>query len=177
MTSSPPTSHQLGLAGMARAFTELEANLQSADLSHAEWLGLLLDREATECYDRRLPLAAVAERSQPLQGTAAPWRAEVPRGGCRRLADRVLAHVRTSGSPTGAAQSVFRRPRSPPPLCSCPSLTRSNRRVRDPYARWWGRGGIARCPPIPINAPFSSLGRRRPVGSSGWISGIPDRCG
>src|SRR4030081_2691849 len=46
--------HQLGLAGMARAFTELEANLQSADLSHAEWLGLLLDREATERYDRRL---------------------------------------------------------------------------------------------------------------------------
>src|SRR6266487_3349932 len=46
--------HQLGLAGMARAFTELEANPQNADLSHAEWLGLLLDREATERYDRRL---------------------------------------------------------------------------------------------------------------------------
>src|ERR1700736_2945756 len=46
--------HQLGLAGMARAFTELEANPQSADLSHAEWLALLLDREATDRYDRRL---------------------------------------------------------------------------------------------------------------------------
>ncbi len=46
--------HQLGLAGMARAFAELEANPQSAELSHAEWLGLLLDREATERYDRRL---------------------------------------------------------------------------------------------------------------------------
>ena len=46
--------HQLGLAGMARAFTELEANPQSADLAHAEWLALLLDREATERYDRRL---------------------------------------------------------------------------------------------------------------------------
>src|SRR2546425_5221765 len=46
--------HQLGLAGMARAFTELEANPENADLSHAEWLGLLLDREATERYDRRL---------------------------------------------------------------------------------------------------------------------------
>jgi len=43
--------HQLGLAGMARAFTELEANPENADLSHAEWLGLLLDREATERYD------------------------------------------------------------------------------------------------------------------------------
>ena len=46
--------HQLGLAGMARGFTELEANPQSAELSHAEWLGLLLDREATERYERRL---------------------------------------------------------------------------------------------------------------------------
>jgi DNA replication protein DnaC len=46
--------HQLGLAGMARAFTELEANPQSAELAHAEWLALLLDRESTERYQRRL---------------------------------------------------------------------------------------------------------------------------
>ena len=46
--------HQLGLAGMARAFIELEANPQSADLSHAEWLALLLDREATDRHERRL---------------------------------------------------------------------------------------------------------------------------
>ena len=46
--------HQLGLAGMARAFAELEANPTSAALSHAEWLVLLLDREITERYERRL---------------------------------------------------------------------------------------------------------------------------
>src|SRR6185437_13171299 len=46
--------HQLGLAGMARAFAELEANPESAALSHAEWLALLLDREATERQERRL---------------------------------------------------------------------------------------------------------------------------
>ena len=46
--------HQLGLAGMARAFVELEANPTSAALSHAEWLGLLLDREITERYEKRL---------------------------------------------------------------------------------------------------------------------------
>jgi DNA replication protein DnaC len=46
--------HQLGLAGMARAFAELQANPQSTELSHAEWLSLLLDREATERHDRRL---------------------------------------------------------------------------------------------------------------------------
>src|SRR5690349_22901234 len=91
-------------------------------------------------------LAAMAKRPQPFQGAAAPWRAEVPRGGCRRLADRVLAHVRTSGGPTGPAQPVFRRPRYSPTLCCCSSLTRSNRRGTDPYARWCGRGGAARCP-------------------------------
>ena len=33
---------------------ELEANPTRAELSHAEWLGLLLDRETTERYERRL---------------------------------------------------------------------------------------------------------------------------
>ena len=45
---------QLGLAGMAKAFAELEANPSSLELSHAKWLGLLLDREATDRQDRRL---------------------------------------------------------------------------------------------------------------------------
>src|SRR5262249_8886858 len=31
--------------------------------------------------------------------------------------------------------------------------TRSNRRGTDPYARWCGRGGAARRPPIPIYDP------------------------
>src|SRR4029077_18815698 len=30
-------------------------------------------------------------------------------------------------------------------------LNPPNRRRTDPYARWCGRGGIARCPPIPID--------------------------
>jgi DNA replication protein DnaC len=46
--------HQLGLAGMASAFAELQAAAQTAELSHAEWLALLLDRELTERRDRRL---------------------------------------------------------------------------------------------------------------------------
>jgi hypothetical protein len=37
------------------------------------------------------------------------------------------------------------------PLPAVP-ITRSNRRGTDPYARWCGRGGAARCPPIPIAA-------------------------
>ena len=34
---------QLGLSGMARAFSELEASDETAALTHADWLGLLLD--------------------------------------------------------------------------------------------------------------------------------------
>ena len=55
-----------------------------------------------------------------------------------------------SVGPTGAAQQLFRFARSSPTPCARPSLTRSNRRSTDPYARWCGRGGAARHPPIPI---------------------------
>jgi DNA replication protein DnaC len=45
---------QLGLTGMAQAFAKLEASGEAADLSHADWLGLLLDRELTHRRDKRL---------------------------------------------------------------------------------------------------------------------------
>lgn len=45
--------HQLGLKGMARAFTDLAADPAAAELGHAEWLALLLDQEATDRQDRR----------------------------------------------------------------------------------------------------------------------------
>ncbi len=45
---------QLGLPGMAQAFTDLANNDEAAGLSHAEWLALLLDYEATYRNDRRL---------------------------------------------------------------------------------------------------------------------------
>ena len=51
-----PTLEQLrqfGLAGMARAFEELTANTRGAELDHAEWLGLLLDRGMADRQDRR----------------------------------------------------------------------------------------------------------------------------
>jgi DNA replication protein DnaC len=46
--------HQLGLAGMAKAFGEIEASDEATTLSHPEWLALLLDREASYRSDRRL---------------------------------------------------------------------------------------------------------------------------
>ena len=46
--------HQLGLAGMAKAFTEIQAAAEAQALGHAEWLALLLDRELTHRRDKRL---------------------------------------------------------------------------------------------------------------------------
>ena len=56
MLIHPTLEHlrQLGLAGMARAFEELTSRADSAELDHAEWLGLLLDREIADRQDRRL---------------------------------------------------------------------------------------------------------------------------
>ncbi len=46
--------HAMGLKGMAKALVELSDNEDARTLSHAEWLGLLLEREATLRHDRRL---------------------------------------------------------------------------------------------------------------------------
>ena len=45
---------QLGLAGMAKAFGEIEASGEATALTHPEWLALLLDQEASYRRDRRL---------------------------------------------------------------------------------------------------------------------------
>ena len=69
-----------------------------------------------------------------------------------------LEPVERGETPPGSSQGtepVVAKPAPQSPAlastpCRRPSLTPSNRRVRDPYARWCGRGGTARCPPIPI---------------------------
>lgn len=45
--------HELGLEGMAKGFRDLAANPESRGLDHAEWLGLLVDQEATLRQQRR----------------------------------------------------------------------------------------------------------------------------
>ena len=45
--------HALGLNGMAKAFVEIAANGEADGLGHHEWLGLLLDREASWRQDKR----------------------------------------------------------------------------------------------------------------------------
>jgi DNA replication protein DnaC len=53
----------LRLDGMAEAFAELQAQDRAAELSHAEWLGLLVDREEasreTKRYESRLRAASL----------------------------------------------------------------------------------------------------------------------
>jgi hypothetical protein len=95
--------HQLGLTGMVRAFTELEANPTSAALSHAEWLGLLLDREATERYQRRLRARLRYARLR--------HQAAVEDVDCRaaRSLDRTLFQALIAGCWIGGAELDHRR--------------------------------------------------------------------
>jgi DNA replication protein DnaC len=61
--------HRLGLAGMAKAFDELAADPDAGALTHADWLALLLDREAAWRQDRRLGMRL---RHARLRHRAAP---------------------------------------------------------------------------------------------------------
>ncbi|WP_337848472.1 IS21-like element helper ATPase IstB [Sphingomonas sp.] len=81
---------QLGLAGMAKAFTEMATNDDAASLSHAEWLALLLDHEATYRNDRRLALRL---RHAKLRHRAVPEDVDyrTPRSLDRRLFETLLA--------------------------------------------------------------------------------------
>lgn len=71
MLTHPTLDHlnQLGLTGMAKAFSELMANAEAEAMTHAEWLGLLLEREASERYDkkliRRLRYARLRQQATP----------------------------------------------------------------------------------------------------------------
>lgn len=54
---SHPTLDRLNamsLFGMAKAFAELDRQGEAASLTHAEWLGLLLEREWSYRYDKKL---------------------------------------------------------------------------------------------------------------------------
>lgn len=53
---------QLGLSGMASAFQDLEMQPEATGLQHAEWLGLLLEREMTTRRQKRFEARARAAR-------------------------------------------------------------------------------------------------------------------
>jgi DNA replication protein DnaC len=82
---------QLGLSGMAQAFAELEASDETATLTHADWLGLLVDRELTHRRDKRLAARLrYARLRQQASVEDVDYRA--PRG-----LDRALFHKLTNG--------------------------------------------------------------------------------
>jgi DNA replication protein DnaC len=102
---------KLGLAGMARAFTELQDNHSAATLDHAEWLALLLEREATERSNRQL-IARLRHAKLRQRATIEDidWRA--PRGLDRALMQRLIAgdwidapHNLIIEGPTGVGKS------------------------------------------------------------------------
>jgi len=67
-----PTLDQLkalNLDGMADAFVELQNQAQAAELSHAEWLALLLDREAASRSTRRFQTRLRAARLRHSQAS------------------------------------------------------------------------------------------------------------
>ncbi len=45
--------HDLGLDGMAKGFREMMDNPESQALDHAQWLGILLERESTQRQQKR----------------------------------------------------------------------------------------------------------------------------
>ncbi len=105
---------------MAKAFNELTANTETEQLSHAEWLALLLDREWIWRYDRKL---AARLRFAKLRHQAAPehvdYRSE--RGLDRALfmkliaGDWIDAHDNPAGSgsrdhPTGMKHLLHSSP-------------------------------------------------------------------
>ncbi|MEY2928107.1 MAG: hypothetical protein RL367_2584 [Pseudomonadota bacterium] len=87
-----PTLDQLGtlgLFGMAKAFPALAADSDAKTLGHAEWLGLLLDHEATWRHDKRL---SARLRYARLRHNAVPEDIDyrTPRGLDRRLLEKLL---------------------------------------------------------------------------------------
>jgi DNA replication protein DnaC len=76
---------QLGLAGMAKAFEELQDNPEVKALDHAEWLGLLLDREVTQRKDRRLRSRLRAAKLRIAQACVEDLDLTAARGLDRRL--------------------------------------------------------------------------------------------
>src|ERR1700719_2013972 len=67
-----PTLDQLRalkLDGMAQAFIELSEQEQTRDLAHAEWLALLLDREAANRGTKRFQTRLRAARLRHSQAT------------------------------------------------------------------------------------------------------------
>jgi len=82
---------ELKLDGMAEAFAELQRNDDAAALTHAEWLGLLIDREATHRSTKRYQSRMRAAKLRHVGATIEDVNYRAPRQLDRDLF-RQLAH-------------------------------------------------------------------------------------
>src|ERR1700756_2441554 len=82
----------LKLDGMAQAFVELEAQEETRDLAHAEWLARLLDREAANRNTRRFQIRLRAARLRHSQAAIEDVDYRTP----RRLDKALFQQVATS---------------------------------------------------------------------------------
>jgi DNA replication protein DnaC len=101
----------LGLSAMADAFVAMERNPDAAELPHADWLGLLIDHEATARDNRRLARRLqIAKLRQAASVENVDYRS--PRGLDRALFQKLATsqwvrdhqHVAITG-PTGTGKS------------------------------------------------------------------------
>jgi DNA replication protein DnaC len=91
-----PTLDQLRalkLDGMVQAFVELEAQEQARNLTHAEWLALLLDREAADRNTRRFQTRLRTARLRHSQAAIEDVDYRTP----RRLDKALFQQLATSG--------------------------------------------------------------------------------
>ena len=81
--------NHLGLYGMAKAFGAMATNDDARTLSHAEWLGLILDHELTWRQEKRM---AARLRHAKLRHRAVPEDIDyrTPRGLDRRFMETLL---------------------------------------------------------------------------------------
>ena len=102
-----PTHTQLRemrLDGMADAFEELQAQDGTADLTHAEWLGLLIDREAASRETKRFESRMRTARLRHVG--AAPEDVEYK---TRRGLDKPLDHCSRTNGEQGLAPAASDR--------------------------------------------------------------------
>ena len=111
--------HRLGLAGMARAFTQLDADPHASELSHAEWLGLLLEQRGVRAFDgvrHYLELAHDAGISCAVVSASAHTDEMLQRSGLDELVDGSI------DAETIAAEHLRNRPAPDRLLAACRKL-------------------------------------------------------
>jgi len=113
----------LGLAAMADTLVELQNNPEAAEMSHADWLGLLIDREATFRDNRRLSRRLTAAKLRLAQAAMGPTGTKVSRlspalGVTRQTLSRPrvgLPELRTEAPPQRPSGSTAPRRPTPAP--------------------------------------------------------------